>query len=772
MNLFRLKRSSLRLFRFGGGLLPAAPLILSLAAVIPRTLAQEAAPGAAEEPVKLSPFEVSSQNDSGYGVDQTMSATRTAAKLAELPISISIVTDQFLNDLAAVDIQSALIYENVTVPQTTAFTSNISSSYIIRGFPAATMHDGFLSAGGSTPVARIAIDRVEVVKGPESLLYGQMNPGGLVNIVSKRPSPRPSTTVSVSTGSYNGYGATFDSTGPITKNGRFSYRLMANINESGAITVGTAYQRKELVAMLDGKLTANTNLNLEFDFAHHHTDAPGGEAYFVALGTDPAGRGSQVKYLVWGQNGVYGPSYNYRGPGTYGDGLERFFTAVLQQRLGTNWNFRLAFASLWDTSASLYNKTGAPVTTANSNIAYTYNSGSSQTQSVQLDVTSTYNIGGAELKFLAGTAGNTGVNSAIAGNSTFSYTGWTFLNPSTWPVPWPPLTPPLSTFTATSSNSGSVSHDGAIYTSDSLALFQKRLHLLAGARAQRVTATATNYIPPRTVGGFGENDITYQGGALFQLFKNLGVYANWSQSFLPQSKVLRTPKPVDPITALPLPGATNGAYAASPIKGEGHDLGFKWALIGGKLAFTASYYDTRLSNIIQTRTNTNPANGQVVDIYDVQAGAEWSQGVEFGLVGSPCKGLDIMLNYNQPFTGLLLSDTTSPTYVGKELQNNPKEQFTFFTKYTVQQSGLKGVYIGLGGRYWGDSQAFAPTQPQLATIPPYFIMDGVAGYRWKMGKGQYSLQLNLANLLDRHVLFSGYTYSGSTTYNLALGAKF
>ena len=135
--------------------------------------------------------------------------------------------------------------------------------------------------------------------------------------------------------------------------------------------------------------------------------------------------------------------------------------------------------------------------------------------------------------------------------------------------------------------------------------------------------------------------------------------------------------------------------------------------------------------------------------------------------------MDLQVDYNQPFSGLLLSDVTTPTYVGKELQNNPKEQFTFFGKYTVQDGWAKGAYLGLGGRYWGDFQSFLPTQPQLATLPPYFIMDGVAGYHWKWGKGLlYQLQLNVPNLLNRHVLFSGYVFSGDTTYKITLTAKF
>ena len=252
---------------------------------------------------------------------------------------------------------------------------------------------------------------------------------------------------------------------------------------------------------------------------------------------------TQERYLVPGLDGAPNAHYNYRGPGPFGDGIERYLSAVIQQRLGSNWNARLAYASVWDTNGSLTNKTAAPVTTTNGSIAYTYNDGTSTTQSVQLDVTSTWNIAGAELKFLAGAAGRFRNRQRSLGQfQPFSYTGWTLGNPATWPVPWPPLTPALSTFTAPTSNSGGESRDGALYTSDMLNLFQKRLHLLGGARVQRVRRRkATNNIAPVSSQGFGENDVTYEAGALYQLTKAIGVYANWSESFLP-SKVLRTPE--------------------------------------------------------------------------------------------------------------------------------------------------------------------------------------------------------------------------------------
>ena len=380
--------------------------------------------------------------DTGYDAKQTVSATRTATAIKDLPFSISVITDQFLNDLGAIDIQDALLYENVTTPQTDAFTSNVSTSFIIRGFTAATMHNGFLSAGGSTPVSLMAVDRVEVLKGPASLLYGEMDPGGLVNIVSKRPSSTASTSITASDGSFQSRGGTLDTTGPITKDGHFTYRLLGDLEEAEAPTVDTLTQRKELVGMLGGQLTATTDLNVEFDFVHHHVDAPGQEAFDVTLYVDPLGKGTYRQYLLPGE-GAPGPNYNYRGKGDYGDGLERYLNAELRQRLGERWNVRLAFSNIWDSTGSISGNGTALLPLTTQSITYTYKHGTTTTQGLQGDVTNSWNVLGAEVKFLAGVSGDRGSSAFASATSPMVYSfKLNPVDPNTFPAGWPLPAPP------------------------------------------------------------------------------------------------------------------------------------------------------------------------------------------------------------------------------------------------------------------------------------------------------------------------------------------
>jgi len=714
--------------------------LLFAASHLPAVHAEADTTAASDEKVVLSPFTVSASGD-GYSVQQIVSATRIATDIKELPMSISIITEQFLDDLAAIDIQDVVAYQNVTTVGTDYFESNISSSFVARGFNAATMRNGFVAAGGSTPTSTIAVDRVEVVKGAQSLLYGEMDPGGLINIVSKRPSAKPGTRIRETVGPYRTSTTKFDSTGPLTKDGRFTYRLLGLYGNGGAIAAGTQIERRELVGMLGGDLTSTTHVNLEFDFVHHHNDAPPSGAFYYQLGSDPAGRGNLVEFVVPGY-GAPGPDFNYRGHGDYGDGIERYLYAEVLQRAGT-WNLRAAFGALWDGSSRITRKGPAPITTTNGSLTDTWGASTSESQTLQVDATRMWQFRGLTWKFLAGANAVHGRTSQGSAQSSVTYGKWNPLVPSTWPQPWAPPAPDLSTFTKAMSRSGSTFKDAAVYTTNMFGLFENRLHFLEGMRYQRVNATVTNTLPNPNNQDFRLSQTSYQSGVVYDVTKHISAYFGWSESFNPQNRILRQKKPIDPATGLPVVDSANSTDPALPVKGEGHDIGIKADFFNGRLHTSLAYYSLRRSNVIQTRVINDPATGNEVDTYDVQSGAEGSKGLEFGLNGRPYKGVDVMIAYTLPFEGKLLSDATHPTYVGKELQNNPKHQLNYFVKYTVQGGRLGGAYLGAGGRYWSAFQSYQPTQPTVSTLPGFNMMEAVGGYRLRLGRVLYSIQINV-----------------------------
>lgn len=204
--------------------------LLISTAVIAEMQAQAApdakpAPGDDADVVELSPFVVSADADDGYASTESASATRFKQKLKDIPQSISIMSDQFLKDIGATELEHVIPLIGGTV---SGATRN-QDTYSIRGFAVQeTYLDGFRDVvewGGGDFVH---VQQLEIIKGPSSNLYG--NPkglGGIINRVSKTPRDKQWQQVALTVGDYENYHLTADVTGPITSDKKLLYRVNA-----------------------------------------------------------------------------------------------------------------------------------------------------------------------------------------------------------------------------------------------------------------------------------------------------------------------------------------------------------------------------------------------------------------------------------------------------------------------------------------------------------------------------------------------------------------
>ncbi len=167
------------------GRLVASVATLSLA---PLGLAQEANQASSKEAetITLSTFTVSTTQDKGYQAGNSVSATRINTAIKDLPFAVSAFTEQFIADIGTKDLTDVLKF----APSVTSGSEGISSGNaftMVRGFQSLPQRNGFYSP---LYVDGSVIQRVEVVKGPASLFYGQIAPGGVVNYITKRPGTR------------------------------------------------------------------------------------------------------------------------------------------------------------------------------------------------------------------------------------------------------------------------------------------------------------------------------------------------------------------------------------------------------------------------------------------------------------------------------------------------------------------------------------------------------------------------------------------------------
>lgn len=750
--------------------------VISLAALAPAgVLCAQSAPKEkeSESPLILSPFVVnSSASDDQYTVQKTISATRLATDTADLPFTINALTDSFMRDIAAIDIADALSYLNINAEPNAGFSSNVSSSFVSRGLPADVLVDGFPAANGFVPTARIAVDRVEVLEGPASLLYGTMDPGGVVNLVSKRPPAKARYAFDATVGDYGLRRGTLDVGGPISASGKVGYRLLYSGTEAGSYIVAAGTRRTELAPMLQFNVSPATTINVQYNYVNNRVAAiaANGPAYITLVPAAQNPQGAIRRY-----DATYWPwQANTRGPGNDSTATSNSGSAELRHRFNAIWNLRLAYAGvdLWSSR-----KTRAANTLLQPNPAIlqagtdTWAVGGQISHFFQADLVGKRKFRPLTWTLLSGVSYDRTANHASNLNSTATISQ-NPLNPATWAIP----VAPESTFTTLAAKNNGSSNNKAFYTTDQFSFFDDRLLALVGGRWQKSEATATNDLT-HTSNNFTLSHATYQAGVVGKLFRRHGpldflhLYTSWSQSFVPQNQTLTTAKPQD-ADGQPLPGSTNGSAPALPIIGEGSEVGLKTSFWNGRLVATADFFRVERANII-SNLQRRSATGTVLDIYQVQGGTERVQGEQLNLSAHLFDAtLDTIFNYTHFDSAKLVQYDGNPIYVGKRIANTPTDQVGFFVRYNRKQGLFRGAFVGLGGQYRTSFGLIADTSAQIAEAPGYTLLNAVAGYRWRLAGYNYNVQANVANLQNRQLILGIYQETAPRTLQVTFGVSF
>ncbi|KEH13944.1 hypothetical protein GY15_09510 [Delftia sp. 670] len=199
----------------------------------------------------------------GFTAKRAISATKTDTPLIETPQAISVVTrDQF----EAQGVQ--------TLRQTTAYSAGVVSNYFdsrvdsfsARGGNVSQYQDGLLRTYGTYNTSRpdpYTLERVEFLRGPSSVLYGQGSVGGVLNLTSKRPQAEALREVQVQVGSYGRKQIATDLTGAVTEDGQWLYRLVAVGRESGTQVDHVNDDRLVIAPSLTWRPSADTSLTLQ-----------------------------------------------------------------------------------------------------------------------------------------------------------------------------------------------------------------------------------------------------------------------------------------------------------------------------------------------------------------------------------------------------------------------------------------------------------------------------------------------------------------------------
>jgi iron complex outermembrane recepter protein len=218
-----------------------------------------------------------------YNRTNSSTATKTDTPIMETPYSIQVVPRAVMNDQQVIRVDDAT--KNVSGVQTGAADGNYLDAFIVRGFDIGnnTYRNGYRTQRQQSETANL--ERLEVLKGAAAMLYGRVQPGGLLNLVTKQPLETSYYLLQQQFGSYDLYRTTVDATGPILEDKTLLYRINLAYQDNNSFRDFISTERIFIAPSLTWKATPDTQFNLNLEYKHDK----GVDDYGVpAVGNRPA----------------------------------------------------------------------------------------------------------------------------------------------------------------------------------------------------------------------------------------------------------------------------------------------------------------------------------------------------------------------------------------------------------------------------------------------------------------------------------------------------
>ncbi|MGX1110266.1 MULTISPECIES: TonB-dependent siderophore receptor [Bradyrhizobium] len=663
----------------------------------------------------------------GYLASQSVTATKTDTPVLTTPQSISIVTQDQIQAQGAQNITEALRYTpGVTIE---SFGANaFFDEFKLRGFTAPRYLDGLRLPTDTTTFAvpRIetyGLERIEVLKGPSSGLYGQSDPGGLLNLVSKRPTETPHYEIEGAFGSFDRFQGAFDIGGPADKDGRFLYRIVGLGRDSNSQTDFVQDNKLFIAPSFTWRPTYDISFTVLSQY--QKVDNKGYQQYVPG----------QVSFLP-NPNGHI-PYSRYLGePGLDGYHLEQFAVGyAFEHRFDNIFQFRqnLRYTQVSNDLASV--RTEGMVT--DRLVARTYNYVKANAANVALD-------NQLQADFATGPL----VHKVLAGVDYFDL--WANTDYRTTPIaPIDAYSPVYGTAVPSASSLAPFilrddrqSQLGA-YLQDQIKL--DRWTLTMSGRQDWVSSgfTSMAFYPP--AGHYSRDDSAQTGriGLSYLFDIGLAPYVSYATSFTPNL------------------GADSAGRSFRPTTGEGAEVGVKFKPNGSNFMVTAAAFDIRQQDVL-TADPINP-------LFNVQTDAVRVRGLELELKGNLTREFEITAGY----THLDPRVTTSIAgYAGKYMMNTAQDQGAVWGKYTWYDGALAGLGLGLGVRYVGETYG---DNFNTFVIPSYALLDASVSYDFAYLRPDlkgWKAQVNVTNLTDHFYVAScltGLPYCGLGNGRTVLG---
>jgi len=644
----------------------------------------------------------------GYVATRQTSATKTDTPWIETPQAVTTIGEEQIRDQKPSQFNEILRYAPGIRSETFGYDPR-NDWFLIRGFPSqneAIFLDGlqlFYTSFGSWKLDPFALERLEVIRGPSSVLYGGGSPGGVVNAISKMPPSDPLRYLEAGVNNYGHRYVAFDIGGPspiTTEMGQFLYRLTGRVRGGDTQVDFTKDDGYFIAPALTWKPNSNTTFTLLGQVSRTDTNGLNFLPYEGTVTRAPFGRISTSFFASE-------PSMDQfrRDQQMIGYQFEHNFSNALTLRQ----NARYAHVDVrYATMYGLGYITVPPDPVPNPATA-TLSRGNFLTTADASAITVDTQL---EAKFGTGPVSHV----VLAGVDLKRYTlddFQAFGDGSSINVVNPIYTPTLPTTVAPYTDTFVTQRQAGFYLQDQMKF--DRLTVVASGRFDTVSTDNDNRIGPST--SRNADKFTGRIGAIYDFDFGLAPYASYSTGFNP---VVGT--------------NTVTKQLLEPETARQTEVGLKYQPSGidGHIAF--AWFDLTRANVLTTKpaTETSPQ-------LQTQTGEVNSRGFEIEAVYNPLPGLKLLASYTS--YDLKVTKDGNPLVVGKDLPATPEQLGSAWFDYTIQTGVLAGFGFGGGVRYVGRSFADnINTKP----VPAFTLVDATIHYE----RDGWRAALNITNLAD------------------------
>ena len=659
----------------------------------------------------------------GYQPKRTTFGAGADTAILDTPANIAVVSAQVLRDQRVLSLDEAL--RNVSGIAQTNSVGGTQEAVVRRGF--GTFRDDSILRDGRRTVLQqnfsYDIERVEVLKGPASLLYGITDPGGLINLVSKRPEFTPHGSLNLTSTSFGGGLVQGDLTGPV-EGTNLAYRMVADVQSTDYWRNFGHFSRQVVAPSLTWK-GDDTTVTVGYEFSHYRVPYDRGTIF------DPrTGRPLAVPR-----------DRRFDERSSRHEATSHLATLDVDHRFDNDWrlHFGYSYSQLGYDEDQIRPVTFLPATGLLTRRADGTRNADFSAHVARLDLTGSFDTFGLRHDLLAGvTYEDISYNrpDIIRGPNRTGFNPFApvYGNLATVPV----ISVPDSNLRERLSNT-------SLYLQDSLHLTDQWI-LVAGVSAQIFDQFASKGTPAVTYVDIDGVRALPRVGLVYKLAPNLSLYGSYSQSFKPNSSFANV------VVSLP------------PEEGEAFEVGVKADVAAG-LTVTGAMFDIDKSNVVVTQV----INGLTVAS---TAGKVRSRGFELDIAGQILPDWAVIASY--AFTQAQVTD--DPVLAGKQLLNTPRVTASAFLTHqfgaVAEAAEFGSTRLGPGFLEAGFGARYVGARPGDATntfkLPEYVVCDAFLAYNTQVNGLPTTLQLNLKNLFDR----TYYPSSGGSNLLVAVGEPF